>query len=137
MMKAVRIRKTPQTFRNGGSLRMPLAAAAVWPGVWAYPVPWWAACLAALSLWSYLLYAWDKRAARLGKRRVAEKRLLLAALLGGWPGAWVARRQWCHKTAKQPFVRLFWCCVLLHTAGSTGLYLYWRAAAVNTDGLFL
>ncbi len=46
--------------------------------------------------------------------RVAESTLLLSALLGGWPGAWLARGVFRHKTQKQPFIQTLWGCTLLH-----------------------
>lgn len=52
---------------------------------------------------SAALFALDKRQARLRGSRVPERTLLLAALLGGSPGAYWARGRFRHKTRKQPF----------------------------------
>jgi len=65
------------------------------------------AALALMSLGAFISHARDKRAARLGRRRTPERRLLAWALLGGWPGAWLAQRLLHHKTRKQPFQRWF------------------------------
>lgn len=65
------------------------------------------AVLLLLSLISVVLYARDKRAARLGRDRTPEKTLHLYALLGGWPGAWLAQQGLRHKTRKLPFRRIF------------------------------
>lgn len=81
------------------------------------------------SGWSYLAYARDKSAARLGTWRVPEKTLHLTALLGGWPGAIVAQQRLRHKTAKRRFRLLFWLTVVvnltlfawLHTATGSRL----------------
>ena len=57
--------------------------------------------LAALVLMSLItagVYAWDKRRARKGGRRVPEARLLGLALLGGAMGAYWAMRTVRHKT---------------------------------------
>ncbi|KGD63809.1 hypothetical protein Y5S_03016 [Alcanivorax nanhaiticus] len=71
---------------------------------------------ALLSLVTLILYGVDKRAARLEKQRTPEKHLHLLALLGGWPGALVARPLFRHKTRKQPFTTIFWCTVLIGIA---------------------
>lgn len=47
---------------------------------------------------------WDDKArAMAGKRRVPERDLLGLALIGGTPGALLARQVFRHKTRKQPF----------------------------------
>ena len=59
--------------------------------------------LAVINTLSFLAFGWDKRAARLGNPRVPEARLLWLAVLGGWPGAWVAASVFRHKTLKRSF----------------------------------
>ncbi|AQX16957.1 hypothetical protein BKM78_14310 [Tessaracoccus sp. T2.5-30] len=49
------------------------------------------------------MYRADKVAAVQGAWRVPESSLHLVSLLGGWPGALVARHAFWHKTRKQPF----------------------------------
>ncbi|WP_051685915.1 DUF1294 domain-containing protein [Rheinheimera texasensis] len=67
-----------------------------------------------MSILTFGLYAWDKKAARAGHWRTAESTLLLAGLLGGWPGA-VAAQHWLrHKTVKTSFRARFWATVGLH-----------------------
>lgn len=80
--------------------------------------------LLALNLCTLLAYAVDKHAAVRGGRRVPENRLHLLALLGGWPGAWLAQRLLRHKTRKASFQRRFTACVALNLA-MLGLWL-WR-----------
>jgi uncharacterized membrane protein YsdA (DUF1294 family) len=38
-----------------------------------------------------------------GQRRVAEKTLLLLALVGGWPGAWLGQSLFNHKKLKSKY----------------------------------
>lgn len=78
-----------------------------------------AALLVPYVLFSALeivLYRSDKAAAQRGGWRVPEVNLHVVALLGGWPGALVARRAFRHKTTKQPFRTVFWVTVLVNCA---------------------
>lgn len=58
--------------------------------------------LAAANLGSFGLFWFDKAQARSHGRRVPERTLLWAALLGGI-GAWLGQQVLRHKTRKQPF----------------------------------
>ena len=60
------------------------------------------------SLFTYWLYKADKEAAiaRHGNR-LTEETLQLFALIGGWPGAYVAQQQLAHKRSKLSFRREF------------------------------
>ena len=71
---------------------------------------------AALSLIALVMYRADKRAAERGTWRTPEANLHAVALLGGWPGALVARRVFRHKTRKQPFRTVFWVTVVANCA---------------------
>lgn len=87
----------------------------------------------AMSLLTYFFYYLDKSAARNGGWRRKESTLHTLGLLGGWPGALLARHRLRHKTRKQPFRFIFWLTVFtnlgalcwLHTAEGAG---YLRAA---------
>ena len=61
-----------------------------------------------LSAVAFLLYRADKSAAQQGTRRTPESTLHTIALVGGWPGALLARQVFRHKTIKQPFRTIFW-----------------------------
>ena len=52
---------------------------------------------------AFAAFAFDKRAAIAGTRRVPEDRLLAVAFLGGSIGAKVAQMALRHKTSKEPF----------------------------------
>jgi len=57
----------------------------------------------ALNAWTVLRFWQDKRRAVAGDRRIPEANLLGLALLGGSPGALLARQWFRHKTRKEPF----------------------------------
>ena len=67
---------------------------------------------AVLSGVALVMYRADKVAAQRGAWRTPEANLHAVALLGGWPGALVARPFFRHKTTKEPFRTLFWCTVV-------------------------
>ena len=66
------------------------------------------------SVVGFAIYRADKLAAARGARRTPEADLHAIALLGGWPGALVARRVFRHKTTKQPFRTIFWGTVIVN-----------------------
>lgn len=70
-----------------------------------------------LSLLTWCLYGWDKRASRAGWRRIPERRLHTLAVLGGWPGAWVAQRMFRHKTRKSGFRWRFLATIVVNLLG--------------------
>lgn len=69
-----------------------------------------------LSVVAFVLYGFDKAAAKGGRRRTPENTLHLVSLAGGWPGALIAQGVFRHKTRKQPFRFVFWCTVLINCA---------------------
>lgn len=62
----------------------------------------------AVSVVLFLMYGWDKRAARLQRQRIPERRLQILAFAGGWPGALLAMRWLRHKSYKPSFRRWFY-----------------------------
>jgi uncharacterized membrane protein YsdA (DUF1294 family)/cold shock CspA family protein len=77
-----------------------------------------------LSVVAFVMYGADKSAARQGRWRTSEASLHAVALVGGWPGALVARPVFRHKTTKQPFRTVFWLTVIANC-----LALAWLAWA--------
>lgn len=69
----------------------------------------------AMSLLTAASYAVDKAAAQRGGWRTRESTLHLLALLGGWPGALLARQACRHKTTKQPFGTMLWLTVVANS----------------------
>ena len=62
-----------------------------------------AVALLALNAWTVLAFWQDKQRAIAGQRRISEGNLLGLALIGGSPGALLARHLVRHKTRKQSF----------------------------------
>ena len=67
--------------------------------------------LLGLCTATWIAYALDKHAAKHGNWRTPESTLHLLALVGGWPGAWLAQRVLRHKSRKENFQIVFWCTV--------------------------
>jgi len=59
--------------------------------------------LLVVNLWTILRFWQDKQSAIAGERRIPESDLLGLALMGGSPGALLARQLFRHKTHKEPF----------------------------------
>lgn len=59
--------------------------------------------LAVVNGGAWIAFDQDKKAAIAGRRRTPEKTLLILALAGGTPAAFLARATLRHKTRKQPF----------------------------------
>ncbi len=72
--------------------------------------------IALASAICYAAYGWVKRQATTGGRRVSENTLHILAMVGGWPGALLAQRQFRHKTQKLSFLIAFWFVVTIHVA---------------------
>ena len=74
-----------------------------------------------LSLITFVAYWLDKSAAKKGTRRTPENTLHLLALMGGWPGALLARQTFRHKTLKVLFRYVLWLTVFLNIGAVIGL----------------
>ncbi|MFC3440095.1 DUF1294 domain-containing protein [Sphingobium rhizovicinum] len=82
-----------------------------------------AAALLTANIIAFTLFGLDKRRARMGLRRLSERSLLLWALAGGTPGAFLGRHVFRHKTRKQPFSTLLWLIAAAQAAGVAVLIL--------------
>ena len=86
-----------------------------------------------LNLLVFLIYWWDKEAARNGGRRVRESTLLWLAFLGGSMGAVLAQRLLRHKTRKEPFRRYLLTIIVLQIGIILSLLIapHWPADALE------
>jgi uncharacterized membrane protein YsdA (DUF1294 family) len=75
------------------------------------------AVYAGMSLVAFCAFAWDKRCATRGARRVPENTLHFLELLGGWPGALAGQALLRHKSAKLSYRLVLWVIIALHAAG--------------------
>lgn len=82
--------------------------------------------LLLVNLHTFAAFWFDKRAALRGTWRTPESSLLMGALLGGTPGAFLARRMFRHKTRKQPFVGQLRAIAFLQIVGLGGV-IGWQA----------
>ena len=84
--------------------------------------------LPAAVIWFYLVvspitfvvYGWDKSAAKSNRRRIPERILHSLELLGGWPGALIAQQHFHHKSRKLSYQIAFCLCVIINCAA-----LFW------------
>ena len=84
---------------------------------------WLVAWLVPVNAVTFLLYAYDKPAARAARPRVPEKLLHVHALIGGSPAAIVAQRLLRHKSIKGSFQLVMWLIVVVQI-GAVGVYLW-------------
>ncbi|OOG57308.1 DUF1294 domain-containing protein [Rhodanobacter sp. C03] len=86
--------------------------------VWRVTLPWFViAGYILLSCVTFLVYRHDKQAAAAGRWRTPENTLQVLALLGGWPGAWLAQKHLRHKSSKTSFQLIFWLATALNLVG--------------------
>ena len=65
-------------------------------------------------LTTFMLYAFDKTAAKDGARRTPESTLHWFSVAGGWPGALIAQQVLRHKSKKKSFRTVFWVTVIIN-----------------------
>ncbi|HEX5702302.1 MAG TPA: cold shock and DUF1294 domain-containing protein [Pyrinomonadaceae bacterium] len=80
---------------------------------------WWPVAFVyiVISIATFFTYKHDKWAAQVGARRTNEWTLVMLGLIGGWPGALVARHWFRHKTRKVAFRVGYWLSVVLNVTG--------------------
>lgn len=87
-----------------------------------------------LSTLTILFYGADKKRALRSRWRIPESYLHVLELMGGWPGALLAQKDFRHKLTKSSYQRIFWSIVALHGVVWALLFAYdfslvklWRA----------
>ncbi|MGV1752942.1 DUF1294 domain-containing protein [Agrobacterium sp. CG674] len=87
----------------------------------------------AVNLLVFLIYWWDKEAARNGGWRVRESTLLWLAFLGGSMGAVLAQKLLRHKTRKEPFRSYLLAIIVLQIGIILSLLIapHWPATALE------
>ena len=83
--------------------------------------------LILVNCWTMVRFWQDKARAQAGDRRIPESDLLGLALIGGSPGALLARRLFRHKTRKQPFSTYLLLITALQMGAMVGLMITWLA----------
>ncbi|MCG6898913.1 MAG: cold shock and DUF1294 domain-containing protein [Gammaproteobacteria bacterium] len=84
------------------------------------------------SLFTFIVYAVDKAAAKKGVRRTPENTLHLLSLVGGWPGALIAQQKLRHKSKKQSFRSVFSATVILNCGVFVWLFTPTGAATLHS-----
>lgn len=84
-------------------------------------VPFALAGFVLVNLVTVLRFWQDKARAVAGERRIPESDLLGLALIGGSPGALLARKWFRHKTRKEPFSTQLFVIIALQIGGLIGL----------------
>ena len=84
------------------------------------------------SLFTFIIYAADKSAARKGNWRTKESTLHLLSLAGGWPGALIAQQKLRHKSKKQSFRSVFRVTVFINCGAFIWLFTQTGAAILQS-----
>ena len=84
----------------------------------------YAVWIAASSVTTFVMYGLDKLLSKIGNVRTPELILHLLTIVGGFPGGWLGRIVWGHKTnvTKHPWFPIV---LVLSTAGHAVLTYYW------------
>jgi len=79
--------------------------------------------LLLVNAWTFARFWQDKQRAIAGERRIPEGDLLGLALIGGSPGALLARKLFRHKTRKEPFGTWLFVIVSMQIGAIIGFFL--------------
>ncbi len=77
----------------------------------------------SISIFTYLVYSFDKLAALNGRQRTPEATLHMLSILGGWPGAALAQKILRHKSSKRKFQSVFWGTIIINLSFCAWLFV--------------
>ncbi len=89
-----------------------------------------------INVLTFIIYAWDKSAAKGNRWRIKESWLHLLALIGGWPAAFYAQNVLRHKSIKTSFRRIFLGTVIIHLAVFLVLFTEGQVFYRHLSGFF-
>jgi uncharacterized membrane protein YsdA (DUF1294 family) len=69
--------------------------------------------LLAINTFTFVLIGCDKKLAKIQQRRISEKTLLTATILGGSIGSGIGMLYFRHKTAKKSYLIKYWSIVII------------------------
>jgi uncharacterized membrane protein YsdA (DUF1294 family) len=69
--------------------------------------------LLAINTFTFVLIGYDKKIAKIQQRRISEKTLLTATILGGSIGSGIGMLYFKHKTAKKSYLVKYWSIVII------------------------
>jgi uncharacterized membrane protein YsdA (DUF1294 family)/cold shock CspA family protein len=79
--------------------------------------------LITISIFTFIVYFFDKSAAINAKQRTPEATLHMLSILGGWPGAALAQKILRHKSSKREFQSIFWITIIINLSFCTWLFV--------------
>jgi len=94
---------------------------------------WVAGFASVVNVLAFYAYAVDKRRAWEKLWRLPEARLHFVALIGGWPGAFLAQRNYRHKCSKLGFQMVFWFTVLLYQGTAFDCLNDWKYSRAGLE----
>ena len=77
-----------------------------------------------INAWTFILFGWDKYCSETGRWRVRESTLIGWAVIGGTPGAYLARQIFRHKIRKRLFSVYLKSTVILQLLAGSAALLY-------------
>lgn len=86
--------------------------------------------LVIINLCTFFVFLWDKIRAKQGEWRVKESTILLLAVMGGTPAAFIARALFRHKTRKQPFGYILIGIAVVQILLTVGIIIYRTSSQV-------
>lgn len=106
--------RRPSPYRRFGLIAAIVSLVLVFVMVSILSVHWYVAWIMGWSVVTLLFYGWDKQQSRKNGQRVPEFILHSLALVGGFPGGWLGRALFRHKTRHTSFLVVLIVSTLFH-----------------------